>query len=147
MSLSKGVEIHPLTSAKAGMIRFNPPQATQEAMLVKIPANTIEDMFVHKYQTDQLIVVRGSFILVVLHDRQYQYIPLSWKDPKVVTIPPLVPHAAINLGSEPCMSINAVIRHGRAHPSDYQPRKAPFAYDFDLLNRLFSSREGDRIAA
>jgi uncharacterized RmlC-like cupin family protein len=146
MSLSKGVEIHALTSAKAGMLRFNTPQTSQEAMLVKIPANTIDDMFVHKYQTDQLIVVRGSFILVVLHDGKYQYIPLNFREPKVVTIPPLVPHTAINLGNEPCMLINAVIRHGRAHPFDYQPRTAPFPYDLDLLTRLVSSRD-DRIAA
>jgi hypothetical protein len=141
MSLSKGVEIHALTAAKAGMIRFNTPQASQEAMLVKIPASTIDDMFVHKYQTDQLIVMRGSFILVVLHDGKYQYIPLSFREPKVVTIHPLVPHAAINLSNEPCMLINAVIRHGRAHPSDYRPLKAPFPYDLDRLHRLVVGKD------
>jgi hypothetical protein len=56
MSLSKGVKIHSLTPVRAGMIQFYTPQASHEAILVKIPANTIEDMFVHKYQTDQLIV-------------------------------------------------------------------------------------------
>jgi uncharacterized RmlC-like cupin family protein len=134
MSLSKGVEVHTLTSAKAGMIKFYAPQASHETMLVQIPANTIDDLFVHKYQTDQLMVVRGNFMLVILHNGKYQYIPLSHAEPKVVTIPPLVPHSAINLGSEPCMVINAVIRHGHAHPADYRPLKAPFPYDLDQLN-------------
>ena len=135
MSLSKGVEIHPLTSAKAGMIQFYTPQASHETMLVQIPAETIDDMFVHKYQTDQLMVVRGNFILVILHNGKYQYIRLSDSEPKVVTIPKLVPHSAINIGDEPCMIINAVIRHGATHPSDYQPIKAPFPYDLTQIDR------------
>ena len=139
MSLSKGVEIHHLTSVKAGMIQLYTLQASHETMLVQIPANTIDDMFVHKYQTDQLMVVRGSFILVVLHNGKYQYIPLSDSAPQVVTIPPLVPHSAINIGDEPCMLINAVIRHGQSHPSDYRPLKAPFPYDLPQAQRLRSS--------
>jgi uncharacterized RmlC-like cupin family protein len=140
MSLSKGVEIHALTSAKAGLIQFYTPQASHETMLVQIPPNTIDDMFVHKYQTDQLMVVRGSFILIILHDGKYQYIPLSDREPKVVTIPPLVPHSAINNTDEPCMLINAVIRHGQPRPSDYRPIKAPFAYDLTHVDRLLADR-------
>ncbi len=138
MSLSKGVEIRCLTSVKAGMVQLYTPQASHETMLVQIPANTSDDMFVHKYQTDQLMVVRGSFILIVLHNGKYQYIPLSDREPKVVTIPPLVPHSAINSGDEPCMLINAVIRHGQAHPNDYRPLKAPFPYDLTQAERLLS---------
>jgi hypothetical protein len=141
MSLSKGVEIHSLSSVKAGMIKFYTPQASHETMLVQIPSNTIDEMFVHKYQTDQLMVVRGSFILVILHDGKYQYIPLSCLEPNVVTIPPLVPHAAINVSKEPCMVINAIIRHGQAHPADYRPIKAPFPFDLDRIDRLLSGQE------
>jgi uncharacterized RmlC-like cupin family protein len=141
MSLSKGVEIHHLTSVKAGMIQFYTPQASHETMLVQIPPNTIDDMFVHKYQTDQLMVVRGNFVLVILHNGKYQYIPLSDSEPKVVTIPQMVPHSAINIGSEPCMIINAVIRHGDAHPADYRPLKAPFPYDLSQLDRLAQNRD------
>lgn len=140
MSLSKGVEIHTLASAKAGLIQFYTPQASHETMLVQIPPNTIDDMFVHKYQTDQLMVVRGSFILIILHNGKYQYIPLSDREPKVVTIPPLVPHSAINISDEPCALVNAVIRHGRAHPADYRPIAAPFAYDLTQIDRLLADR-------
>jgi hypothetical protein len=141
MSLSKGVEIHPLTSAKAGMLQFYTPQASHETMLVQIPAQTIDDMYVHKYQTDKLMVVRGNLILVILHNGKYQYIPLNDREPTVVTIPPLVPHSVINIGDEPCMSINAVIRHGQAHPNDYRPLKAPFPYDLTQVARLLAERD------
>jgi mannose-6-phosphate isomerase-like protein (cupin superfamily) len=138
MSLSKGVEIHQLTSVKAGMVQFYTPQSSNETMLVQIPPNTIDDLFVHKYQTDRLMVVRGNFTLVILHNGKYQYIPLSDSQCQVVTIPPMVPHAAINVGDEPCMLINAVTRHGASHPSDYRPLKAPFPYDLTQLDRYLS---------
>ena len=140
MSLSKGVEIHSLTSVKAGMIQFYTPQASDETMLVQIPPKTIDDMYVHKYQTDRLMVVRGNFTLVILHNGKYQYISLSDAEPKVVTIPPMVPHSAINLGAEPCMLINALTRHGPAHPFDYRPLKAPFPYDLTQVNRSISTQ-------
>jgi dTDP-4-dehydrorhamnose 3,5-epimerase-like enzyme len=84
---------------------------------------------VHRYQTDQLLVVRGSFTLVVLQNRQYQYITLSEHHPQVISIPPGVPHGAINLNAEPCFLVNAVLRHGAVHERDYRPLKPPFPYD------------------
>ena len=118
------------------MIKFYTPQASHETMLVQIPPNTVDDMFVHKYQTDQLMVVRGSCVLVVLHNGRYQYIAMNEESANVVIIPPMVPHAAIQLNDEPCMIINAVIRHGATRPSDYKPIKPPFAYDLALARRL-----------
>ncbi len=56
-------------------------------MLVQIPPETIEDLFVHKSQTDRLLVVKGRFVLITLINRQYQYIPLSDRKPVVVKIP------------------------------------------------------------
>jgi hypothetical protein len=78
--------------------------------------------------------------LIVLHNGKYEYILLSDADPKVITIPPLVPHLAVQLGEESCTVINAVIRHGRAHPSDYRPLKAPFPYDLDRVKQLTKIR-------
>ena len=46
------LEIRPLESIKGGMTHFFTPQASHETMLVQIPANTIDDLFVHKSQTD-----------------------------------------------------------------------------------------------
>jgi hypothetical protein len=136
MSLSKGVEIHSLSAVTAGSIQFYTPQVSNETMLVEVPPHTIDDMFVHKYQTDRLMVVRGNLVIVVLHDGKYQYIPMDDRSPQVVTIPPMVPHAAIHLNDEPCILVNALMRHGESHPHDYRPLKPPFAYDLDLAKEL-----------
>jgi uncharacterized RmlC-like cupin family protein len=140
-SIQRKVEIRYLSSMKNGMAEFYTPQASHETMLVQIAAGAIDDLFVHHFQTDQLLVVRGSFVLVVLSDRQYQYIPLSEYHPAVVTIPPNVPHAAINLSDYPCVMVNAVLRHGAPYAKDYQPRRHPFPFDLDAARRAIASLE------
>jgi mannose-6-phosphate isomerase-like protein (cupin superfamily) len=129
MALKKEVSIRPLESIQGGMSEFYTPQASHETMLVKVPAGANDDLFVHRFQTDQLLVVKGSFILVVLLDRQYQYIPLSDGHPQVVTIPPGVLHGAINPNKEDCLLVNAVLRHGQGNRKDYIPRPKPFPYN------------------
>ncbi|MBD1936940.1 cupin domain-containing protein [Microcoleus sp. FACHB-68] len=129
MSLIKQVEIRTLTSAKSGMVEFYTPQSSHETMLVQVAAGVVDDIFVHHFQTDQLLVVRGSFVLVILQNRQYRYIPLSEHLPAVVTIPPGVPHGAINFSEEPCVMVNAVLRHGIANERDYRPMKPRIPYN------------------
>ncbi|MDJ0592469.1 MAG: dTDP-4-dehydrorhamnose 3,5-epimerase [Pleurocapsa sp. MO_226.B13] len=131
MGLITGVTLQEIESIQGGMAEFYTPQSSDETMVVKVPANTIDDLFVHKHQTDQLLVVRGSFVLVVLYDRQYQYIPLSEKYPQVVTIPKGILHGAINLSDRDCLLVNAVLRHGEPHEKDYQPIARPFPYDLE----------------
>lgn len=139
MGLLTSIETHQLESIHSGMAQFYTPQASDETMLVQIAGDTIDDLFVHHYQTDQLLVVRGSFILVVLQNRQYEYIYLSEDDPKVVKIPPGVPHGAINLSSEPCVMVNAVLRHGKPYEKDYRPLRRPFPYDLAQAQALFTT--------
>ena len=136
MGLRTQVEIVPLESIKGGMAEFYTPQSSHETMLVSIPAQTIDDLFVHRSQTDQLLVVRGSFVLVVLQNRKYQYILLSESQPKVVKIPPGVPHGAINLGDLPCVLVNAVLRHSVPIDRDYRPMRRPIPYDMDIASQL-----------
>ncbi|HEY9862053.1 MAG TPA: hypothetical protein V6D16_21340, partial [Candidatus Obscuribacterales bacterium] len=136
MGLTKKIEIRPLEAIKGGMAEFYTPQSSDETMLVQIPAQTIDDLFVHRFQTDQILVVRGSFVLVVLQNRQYQYIPLSDRSPSVVTIPPGVLHGAINLSSEPCVLVNAVLRHGPPHERDYHPSPRPLPYNLGIARSL-----------
>ncbi|AFZ32712.1 hypothetical protein Glo7428_4266 [Gloeocapsa sp. PCC 7428] len=131
MSSVRGVEIRPLSAIKGGMTEFYTPQSSHETMLVQIPPNTIDDLFVHKTQTDQLLVVKGSFVLVVLVNRRYQYIPLSDRKPTVVKIPPGVLHGAINLSPEPCVLVNAVLRHRATSEKDYKPHRPPCPYNID----------------
>lgn len=52
------------------MAQFYTPQSSHETMWVQIPAATIDDLFVHRDHSDQLLVVRGSFVLVVLQKRR-----------------------------------------------------------------------------
>jgi mannose-6-phosphate isomerase-like protein (cupin superfamily) len=140
MALTKFVEIRELDSVKSGMVEFYTPQSSDETILVRVAPNTVDDMFVHRHQTDRLIAVRGSMVLVVLQNREYRYIPMSDRNPVVVTIPPMVPHAAINLDSEPCMLINAVNYHGQSDAREYQPITPPFAYDLAEAERLSNTQ-------
>jgi hypothetical protein len=129
MGLTRRIEICSLSSMKGGKVDFYTPQNSSETMLVQIPAQIVDDLFVHHFQTDQLMVVRGEFVLVALQDRQYHYIPLSDRQPNVVKIPPGIPHAAINFSTEPCFLVNALLRHGPAHRLDYRPLTPPFPFD------------------
>lgn len=140
MGLINEIEIRPLTSIKGGMAEFYTPQSSHETMLVQIAPNTLDDLFVHRFQTDQLLVVRGSFVLVVLQNRCYQYIPLTEYQPMVVKIPPGIPHGAINLSSEPCVLVNAVLRHGVPYERDYRPLKLPFPYDLETAQTKLKER-------
>lgn len=129
MGLIKRVDIRVLDSIESGMVKFYTPQSSHETLLAQIPAGLVDDLFVHHFQTDQLLVVRGSFVLVVLQNRQYEYIPLSESQPRVVRIPPGVPHGAINLSQETCLIVNAVLRHGPPNNRDYRPLRLPFPYN------------------
>ena len=131
MGLIQGVTLQEIESIQGGMTEFYTPQSSDETIVVKVPANTVEDLFVHKHQTDQLLVVKGSFVLVVLHDRAYQYIPLSETIPQVATIPRGVLHGAINFSDRDCLLVNAVLRHGEPTARDYQPVAKPFPYDME----------------
>jgi uncharacterized RmlC-like cupin family protein len=146
MSLKTKIEVYPLESIQGGMAQFYTPQSSHETMLVQIPAGAIDDLFVHRYQTDQLLVVRGSFVLVVLQNRKYEYILLSESEPKVVKIPPGVPHGAVQLGSEPCVLVNAVLRHGEAHALDYRPMRPPIPYDMGRVRQLWQAFHAVQLA-
>jgi len=141
MSLARKVEIRPLTSVKGGMAEFYTPQASHETVLVQIPPGAVDEMFVHRFQTDQLLVVRGTFVLVVLQNRSYQYIPLSEYQPAVAKIPRCVLHGAINLSAEPCLLVNAVLRHGPADERDYHPVKPPLPYNLTTAQTALAQLE------
>lgn len=139
MGLIQGVTVQPIDSIQGGMTEFYTPQASNETVIVKVPAQTVDDLFVHKQQTDQLLVVRGSFVLVVLWNKQYQYIPLSEKIPQVVTIPRGVLHGAINCNDKDCLLVNALLRHGTANKRDYQPLPKPFPYDLEKAHNCVNN--------
>jgi dTDP-4-dehydrorhamnose 3,5-epimerase-like enzyme len=138
------IEIRQLESIKGGMVEFFTPQTSHETMLVQIAPNTIDDLFVHKSQTDQLLVVKGQIVLVTLINKQYKYIPLSENHPMVVTIPPGVLHGAINLSSQPCLVVNAVLRHRPPQERDYVTSSRPFPYDLDAATLALKQLEATK---
>jgi oxalate decarboxylase/phosphoglucose isomerase-like protein (cupin superfamily) len=73
------------------------------------------------------MVLQGALDLVVLQDRRLRRISLRQGDATWVRIPPGVPHGAINRGQEPVVVVNAVLRHGPSHATDYRPRPIPSA--------------------
>ncbi|MBW4662843.1 MAG: cupin [Chroococcus sp. CMT-3BRIN-NPC107] len=146
MSTARGIEIRPLTAIKGGMTDFYTPQTSDQTILVQISAHSIEDLFVHKAQTDQLLVVKGRIVLVTLINRCYEYIALSDRTPVVAIIPPGVLHGAINLDSEPCVLVNAVLRHGEPNQRDYIPRKPPIPYDLAAVRIALTQTDPKVIA-
>ncbi len=140
MGLIHQVEVKPLSSIDNGMTQFYTPQASHETMLVKVEAGVTESLFVHHFQTDQLLAVSGSIVLIILQNRNYQYIHIQETRPQVVTIPPGIPHSSVNLSSKPCLMINAVLRHGDPDPRDYRPLKPPFPYDLDYIKQLIGQK-------
>lgn len=130
---SKGIEICPIDPR--GSSEY-PILSSHETNLVYIAPNTIEDLFVHRSQTDQLLVVRGKAILAILQNGCYQYILMSDRDLKVAKIPAGIPHGAINLTSEPCVAINSVIRHSPTHPRDFQPVSTRIPYNLEMARAL-----------
>jgi len=137
MGILNKVEYIQLTQVKEDTIKFFTPVSSDETSLFEIPPQTAdENLFCHRFHTDQLLVVRGSTVLVFLENRRYDYILLTQHQMRFVKIPPGIPHALINFSSESCLVLNALIRHGPAHPKDYQPIKKPFPFDFERVNKL-----------
>lgn len=138
MGLTKNIECISLPLNQQGGLNFFAPQQSDWTSFVEIPPNTQDNLFCHRFQTDQLFVVRGKLVLVILQNKKYRYIPLTQDDSTLIKIPPGIPHAAINLNSEPCWVVNAIIYHdGSPNPKDYNPIKKPFPFDMDFAVSLF----------
>ncbi|MEB3171283.1 MAG: cupin domain-containing protein [Synechococcaceae cyanobacterium] len=127
MALARSVEILPLQRSLAGHTFFSSPQASDETLIAEVAPGRPRELFCHRHQTDQLMVLRGAIDLVVLQNRRLRRIPLREDEASWVRIPPGVPHGAINRGRTPAVVVNAVLRHGPSDPRDYRPRQVPQA--------------------
>lgn len=123
--LSRIVELVPVERALHGDALFSAPRASDETLIAEIGRGDAFELFCHRFQTDQLLVLRGAIDLVVLQNRQLRRIPLREDEATWVCIPPGVPHAAINRGRIPALLVNAVLRHGPSDPRDYEPHPVP----------------------
>ncbi|MEB3263138.1 MAG: cupin domain-containing protein [Synechococcus sp.] len=127
MGLARTVELLSVPRSFSGHTLFCEPQASDETLIAEVGTERIDELFCHRHQTDQLMVLRGSIDLVVLQQRRLHRITLREDEPCLVRIPPGVPHGAINRGRQPALVVNAVLRHGPNDPRDYRPRRVPAA--------------------
>ncbi|MEM9246997.1 MAG: hypothetical protein AAGA67_14820, partial [Cyanobacteria bacterium P01_F01_bin.153] len=65
--------------------------------------------------------------------------------PTVVTIPPGIYHGALSFSDEPCVVVNAVIRHGEATEADYDPIKPPVPYDLEAAQHTLDQLKSGAI--
>lgn len=119
------VEILPLSTHQAGLTFFSHPLPCNETQVAEVPPSEQPQLFCHRHQTDQLMVLRGSVDLIVLQNRLLQRITLREDEANWVRIPAGVPHGAINHSCRSVVMVNAVLRHGPSDPRDYHPRPVP----------------------
>ena len=117
--------VSPWNGRSTGRRSSPPPRASDETLIAEIASGDSFELFCQHFQTDQLLVLRGSIDLVVLQNRQLRRIPLREDEGLWVRIPPGVPHGAINRGRIPALVVNAVLRHGPSDPRDYRPLPVP----------------------
>lgn len=127
MAQCRSVEILPSSGERAGLAFLREPLASDETLIAEVAPSTSAELFCHRHQTDQLMVLRGGIDLIVLQNRQLRRIVLREDEPTWVRIPPGVPHGAINRGPAPAIVVNAVLRHRPSDRRDYQPRPVPAA--------------------
>lgn len=127
MGLQRLVQLSPLERLHSGSTVFSAPVASNETLIAEVSTTPTCELFCHRHQTDQLLVLCGAIDLVVLQERTLRRITLREDDATWVSIPPGVPHGAINRGARPAVVVNAVLRHGPEDPRDYRPRRVPAA--------------------
>jgi mannose-6-phosphate isomerase-like protein (cupin superfamily) len=125
MALVRRVEILPPQCSSSGNTTFSAPQSSHETLIAEVGTDQALELFCHRHQTDQLLVLRGAIDLMVLQEGRLRRIRLREDEATWVRIPPGVPHGAINLGRTPAAIVNAVLRHGPHDPRDYRPRPVP----------------------
>ena len=127
MTTQQSIEIFRCAGQDSGIAFFSDPIPSHETLIADVKATPHAELFCHRHQTDQLMVLSGSLDLIILRNRQFQLIRLQQNNRTWVRIPPRVPHAAIIRSNQTATVVNAVLRHGPVDPRDYQPRPIPRA--------------------
>ncbi|MBM5808449.1 MAG: cupin domain-containing protein [Cyanobacteria bacterium M_surface_7_m2_040] len=121
------VEILPSQGERSGLAFFREPLTSDETLIAELEPCSRPELFCHRHQTDQLMVLRGGIDLIVLQNKCLRRIPLREDEPTWVRIPPYVPHGVINRGPSTAVVVNAVLRHRVSDSREYQPRPVPTA--------------------
>lgn len=125
MALSRRIELVPGVASQSGATLFSQPLPSDETLIAEVHRSSRGELFCHRRQTDQLLVISGSLDLIVLQEKRLHRIALREDQATWVRIPPGVPHGAINRGTRPAVVVNAVLRHGPSDARDYHPRPIP----------------------
>ena len=97
MALVRRIEVQPLMGEQAGTLFFSAPRRSDETLIAEVApwrgeaAHDI-DLYCHRFQTDQLMVLKGSIELLVLQERTLRRLTLREDEATWVRIPPGVPH-------------------------------------------------------
>ncbi|MFM7455432.1 MAG: cupin domain-containing protein [Vulcanococcus sp.] len=140
MALRRSIEICANPGSTAGPAFFRDPVPSNETLIAELQPSAAPELFCHRHQTDQLMVLRGSIELVVLQNRRLHRITLREDEPTWVRIPPGVPHGAINRGPTLALVVNAVLRHRPSDGRDYLSRPVPAA-----LASAWADLQDDRV--
>jgi len=140
MALRRSIEICANPGSTAGPAFFRDPVPSDETLIAELQPSAAPELFCHRHQTDQLMVLRGSIELVVLQNRRLHRITLREDEPTWVRIPPGVPHGAINRGPTLALVVNAVLRHRPSDGRDYLSRPVPAA-----LASAWADLQDDRV--
>ena len=119
------IEVFQSFSHESGVAFFSDPLLCDETLIAEVKPSLNSDLYCHRNQTDQLMVLRGSLDLIILQNKTFECVHLCEKDRLWVRIPPYIPHAAINRTKESVMLVNAVRRHGPVDSRDYKARPIP----------------------
>jgi hypothetical protein len=128
------VEFLPLNSSQAGSTLFSSPQPSDETLIATVGTTPAHELFCHRKQTDQLLLLQGAVDLVVLHNKQLHTIAMRVENACWVRIPPGIPHGAINRGASAALMVNAVQRHGEPDARDYRPLPIPMSLQQDWIS-------------
>lgn len=80
MALARQIEILPRHAAKAGATLFSSPQPSHETLIAEVSSSANSELFCHRRQTDQLMVLRGAIELVVLEAGVLRHGPSDPRD-------------------------------------------------------------------
>ena len=65
-----------MQASQAGSTLFSSPQPSDETLIATVGTAPSHELFCHRKQTDQLLLLQGEVDLVVLQDKQLHTIPM-----------------------------------------------------------------------
>jgi hypothetical protein len=94
----------------------------------------------HISHDDQLRVISGNMLVLVLFKRELHYIPLNYDSNSYLFIPRFTWHMTMNIG-EPVEYQNWLINHRSKTEKDYKSACIKHKLNLDLLEKVFKTMQ------